>query len=104
MCCFLAVDAQTPLDAPFFPVVAATDASLHHGAVVEAECSIPEVAWLWSRASHKGCYSNSTFAAHLNPDGDLVPADEVMHSWIGGVQFKEIASYKFSTQQHINLL
>ena len=55
LCCLLAVDAQLPLDAPLFPVVAATDASLHHCAVVEAPCSLPEVMWLWSRASHKGC-------------------------------------------------
>ena len=104
LCCLLAVDAQLPLDAPLFPVVAATDASLHHGAVVEAPCSLPEVMWLWSRASHKGCYTNGAFAADINPGGDLVPADDVMHSWIGGVQFKEVVSYGFRRQQHINLL
>ncbi len=44
LCCMLAVEAQTPLNAPLFPVVAATDASLHSGAVVEAQCSLEEVA------------------------------------------------------------
>ena len=45
-CYRLAVDTQLPLDVPLFPVVAATDASLHHGAVVEAPCSLPEVMWV----------------------------------------------------------
>ncbi len=40
LCCMLAVDEQTPLDAPLFPVVAATDAALHKGAVVESLCSL----------------------------------------------------------------
>ncbi len=56
LCCMLAVDAQTPLDAPLFPVVVATDASLHIGAVIEAQCSLEEVAWLWSRTSARGLY------------------------------------------------
>ena len=104
MCCFLASDAQTPLDAPFFPVVSATDASLHHGAVVESRRSLKEVSWLWSRASHRGCYSNATFGPEINPNGDLVPADDVMHAWVGGVQFRETVSYRFDRQEHINLL
>ncbi len=62
------------------------------------------MSWLWSRASHNGCCSNGAFAADIHPGGDLVPADDVMRSWIGGVQVKEVVSYGFRRQQHINLL
>ncbi len=47
MTCFLLGGvAVAPLDLPFCPEVLATDASLHRGAVVEAECRLEEVAWL----------------------------------------------------------
>ncbi len=39
MCCLLGGEAVAPLDAPLSPVVAASDASLHRGAVVETRCS-----------------------------------------------------------------
>ncbi len=91
---------QTPL----FSVVSATDASLHHGAVVETVCDLPKVAWLWSRASLRGSYSHGAWPAHYNPGGDLVQAEYVMHSWISGVQFKEVLALRFAKKQHMDLL
>jgi hypothetical protein len=104
LCCMLAGEAQTPLDAPWSPLVVATDASLHHGAVVEAATSLEEVAWLWSRASRRGCYTNLTWRPEANPTGDLVPADDLMHDWVTAVQFQEVVAYEFKKKEHINML
>ncbi len=76
--CLFVLDVQTPLYAVLFPVVAATDASLHSGAVVEAQCSLEEVAWLWTRASTRASYSSAALSGRLNPGGHLVPADDAM--------------------------
>ena len=67
MCCLLACDAQVSLETPYFPVVSATDASLHHGAVVETVCDLPTVAWLCSRASLRGAYSNGVWPVYRTP-------------------------------------
>ncbi len=62
LCCLLGAEVvRVLLDAPLCPVVSATDASLHHGAAVEASCSLEDVAWLWPRTSAK--------AAALAPRG-----------------------------------
>ncbi len=34
----------------------------------------------------------------------MVRADEVMHGWTSGVQFKEVVSYKFAKHERIILL
>ncbi len=76
--CLLAVDARTPLGAPCLQVLAATGASLHHGVVAQAQCSLEEASWLWGRASRRGCYSNGSWPGHpghLNPGGEPVPAE-----------------------------
>ncbi len=54
MCSLMAAEVVAPLDAPSCPTVTASEASLHHGAVVQMDCSLEEVAWLWSRASVRG--------------------------------------------------
>ncbi len=78
LCCLLGGEAVAPLGAPLSPLFAASDASLRRGAVVETRCSVEEVAWLWSRASHRGCYSHGLLASYMNPGGDSVPADEML--------------------------
>ncbi len=65
MCCLMGGEAVAPLDAPMSPTVAASDASMHLGAVVETRCSLEEVAWLWSHASHRGAYSSGRFSGEI---------------------------------------
>ncbi len=59
---------------------------------------------MWSRASPQGSYSHAARPGHINVGGGLVPADEVIHGWISGAHIKEVVSYKFAKQEHINLL
>ncbi len=103
-CCLLGGEAVAPLSAPLCPKVSATDALWHHGAVVEADCSLEEVAWLWSRASLRGAYSRELVPCYINPGGELVPADQLLSDWVGGVQFRELVAYKLQRLQHIDLL
>jgi hypothetical protein len=104
LCCLLAADAQVSLETPLIPVVSATDASLHHGVVIEIVCELPTLAWLWSRASLRGSYSNGAWPAYYTPGGELIPADDVMHAWISGVQFKEELASPFTKNEQIKLL
>ncbi len=71
---------------------------------VEAQCSLPEVAWLWSRASTRGAYSNGAWSGHINPGGERAPADAVMHGWISGVHFEEVVAYKFTKERRVSSL
>ncbi len=78
MCCLLGGEAVAPLGVPLSPLVAASEASLHRGAVCETQRSVEEAAWLWSHASHRGCYSHRLLASYVNPGVDLAPAGEIL--------------------------
>ncbi len=69
--------------------------------MVGTQCTLREVAWLWSRASNRGSYSHGTLPSYIIPGGDLAPSDQVLSDWVSGAQFPEVLAYSFRQHQDI---
>jgi hypothetical protein len=44
-------------------------------------------------ASLSGSYSQMLWTAEVRPGNKLIPADDLLHDWTGGAQFKEVVAY-----------